>query len=267
MPTIHMKKIYFLITFFLAVKLICASEYTLGTGDVVKLTVYEHKDLTTQNRVDGEGYIHLPLIGKVKISDLTIEKASNKIKNLFANGYIVNPQVNLVIIEYGSKKAVILGQVIKPGLFEIRENMTLLELISKAGGLQSDAGDTAIIKRNSRFLEFEDNTIIKIDLKALIEKGDTTYNIPIREGDSVYISKSHTFFVTGEVKQPGEFKYEDDTTVIKAITLAGGLTGKASPSSIKIIRIVDNKEKVMTKVSMDQALLPDDVVVVPESFF
>lgn len=256
--------LFLLIVFSLPV---LAKDYTLGVGDLLQINVYEHKDLNTQVRIDGNGNISLPLIEKVNVLNLTVSEASRKIQDRLSGDYIINPQVSIIILGYESKKAVILGQVKKPGLFEIRENMTLLELISQAGGLDKGAGDTAIIKRKANFLDIYEDTVIYIDLKKLIEKGDTSLNIPIVEGDNVYINKSYTFFVTGEVEKPGEYKYEDNTTIIKAITIAGGLTGKASPQRVKIIRKIEGKEKVISKALMDQIILPDDVIVVPESFF
>ena len=252
---------------FLSIPLVTAEEYTIGTGDVISLSVYEHEDLKSDLRVDGNGNIDLPLIGKITVKGLTLEEIKNKITLLFADGYLVNPQVTLTIAEYGSKKAVILGQVVRPGIFELRENATLLELISKAGGLAKTAGSKATIKRKTRFLDEVESTVIQVDLANLIEKGDSSLNIPILDGDSIYISKADDVFVTGEVKKPDVYKWEKNLTVIKAVTLAGGLTGKASSVNIRIIRKTDGKETVLTKVKMDTLVLPDDVIVVPESFF
>lgn len=242
-------------------------DYTVGTGDVLELLVYEHDDLKTRLRIDGNGNIDLPLIGKIQVAGLSLEDIKQKITALFADGYLVNPQVTLTIVEYGSKRAVILGQVARPGIFELRENATLLELISKAGGLEKTAGSKATIKRKTRFLDELDNTVIHIDLTRLVEKGDSELNIPIMDGDSIYISKADDFFVTGEVKKPDVYKWEKNITVLKAITLAGGLTGKASATHVSIIRKSDGKERVLSKVKMDAMVMPDDVIVVPESFF
>lgn len=246
---------------------VLSEDYKLGTGDVVKITVYDHADLTTQIRIDGKGMIHLPLVGNVYIEGLTAAEAAGKITDLLADGFIVGPQVTLTIVNYESKKAVILGEVAKPGLYEIKEKMTLLELISSAGGLQKDAGHIAVVKRNSPFLDIADKTVIHVNLKALIEKGQSSLNIPIFEGDSVYIGKSQSFFITGQIEKPGEYTFDNPITVIKAISISGGLTNKASTSNIRIIRKIEDKETTLSKVSMDEPILPDDVIIIPESFF
>ncbi|RUA01633.1 MAG: periplasmic polysaccharide biosynthesis/export protein, partial [Deltaproteobacteria bacterium] len=104
--------------------------YVVGEGDVLNLTVYEHDDLTMSVRVSGEGTISVPLIGDVHVQGLTLGQISRKITALLADGYIVNPQVNIFIHEFKSKKATILGRINRPGLYELRQHTTLLELIS-----------------------------------------------------------------------------------------------------------------------------------------
>lgn len=241
-------------------------DYIVGEGDVLKITVYDHDDLTTVARVSGDGYITFPLIGHVKVSGMTLPLISQKIASLLADGYIINPQVNIFIQEFRSKKAFIMGEVNKPGLYVLPGQTSFLSLISEAGGLTKDAGDKAMIKRNSNTKD-KNEDIITIDLKRLIKEGDTSLDVPIMDGDSVYIEKAGVFYVTGEVKKPDAYKYEKGTTVIKAITMGGGFTDKASKSRVKIIRKINGEEKVLEKVNMDEPVLPDDVIVVPESFF
>lgn len=241
-------------------------DYIIGEGDVLKITVYDHPDLTTVERVTGEGTISFPLIGQVEVAGLTTFEISEKISTFLTNGYIVNPQVTVFIQEFKSKKASIMGQVNRPGLYELPGTTTFLELLSKAGGLTKDAGDKAIIKRKTVSPDKNENSIV-IDLKKLIETGDISLDIPIADGDSIYIQKAGFFFVTGEVKKPDAYRYEDGTTIIKAITLAGGFTDKASTGRVKIIRKIHGKERILGKVKMDEPVLPDDVIVVPESFF
>ena len=83
----------------------------------------------------------------------------------------------------------------------------------------------------------------------------------------IYITKYRNFFVSGEVKTPGGYPYEDGLTVLKAVTLAGGFTNKASPSRVKIKRLKDNQEEETISAKLHDPVFPDDVIVVPESFF
>jgi polysaccharide export outer membrane protein len=241
------------------------AEYFVGNGDVLDINVYENEDLSTTVRVTEDNTIRVPLIGEVRVKSLTVSQVSRKLEKLFADGYLVNPQVDVFIKEYRSKKATILGQVKNPGLFELRGETTLLEFISKAGGMKLDAGNSATIKRKSVAKGQEDN--IAIDLDRLIKEGDTSLNLAIKDGDSVYIAKADIFYVSGEVKKPDSYKLDSDITVIKAITMAGGFSKIAAKGKVRIIRIIDGKKRVLENVNMDEAVHPDDVIVVPESFF
>lgn len=240
-----------------------AEDYIIGPGDVLRVTVYDNSDLETVTRVSDTGAIILPLLGSVNVNRLSISRASTKIADLYSDGYIVNPQVSIFVQEFRSKKVIVLGQVNKPGLIELSGPTTFLELLSKAGGLAPDYGKTATIKRKTSGKEES----IKINLKALTQNGDMSQNVSIREGDTIYIVKAGMCYITGEVNQPDAYRCDGDATVLKLITLAGGFSGKASRSSVRIIRILDGKKTIFKDVPMETPLQAEDVIVVPESFF
>ena len=240
-----------------------SQEYTVGEGDVLDINVYENEDLSTTVRVSADSTIRVPLLGEISVKDLTVSQVSKKIENLFADGYLVNPQVDVFISEHRSKKAIILGQIKNPGQYELRGRITFLEFISKAGGLTPDAGSNATIKRITGKKEKQ----IVLDLDKLIKKGDTALNIPIQDNDSIYISKADTYYVSGEVNKPNSYKFEKDLTVIKAVTMAGGFSKIAAKDKVQIIRVIDGQKRIFKNVNMDEPVLADDVIVVPESFF
>jgi polysaccharide biosynthesis/export protein len=255
------------VLFFLGIDYVSyAQDYIVGDGDVLKITVYDNPDLTTTARVSGEGIILFPLIGEVKVGGLTVAKIVEKISALLNEGYVVKPQVTVFVEEFRSKKAVLMGQVEKPGLYVLSGQTSFIELLSKAGGLTKDAGDKAIIKRKSDSPVKGDEKIV-IDLKKLIENGEMSLDIQILDGDSIFVIKAGVVYVTGEVQKPSAYKYEENLTVVKAVTMAGGFTEKASTGRIKIIRKIDGNEKVLRGVEMNDPVLPDDVIIVPESFF
>lgn len=243
-----------------------AQDYKVGEGDILKINVYDHSDLATLARVTGDGMITFPLIGQIEVAGLSISQICDKIQSMLGDGYLINPQVTLFIEEFRSKKVSVLGQVYQPGLYKLQGHTSLLELISKSGGLTTKAGKNATITRKTDTPESPLKTIT-VNIKELVENGDTSRNVPIMDGDSIYISKAEVIYVNGQVRNPSKYKYEDNSTVIKAITMAGGLTGLASPTNIKIIRDIDGKKEIIKKVTMDAPLLPNDIVVVPESFF
>lgn len=260
-----MKQIAIALCFILIFATIGASEdYVVGEGDVLTITVYDNPDLETTARVTGDGAILFPLIGQVYVQGLTIGQISEKISKCLSDGYIVNPQITIFIKEFKSNKATVMGEIKQPGLYELSGRTSMLELISKAGGLTDNAGDKAVVKRT---LPNKEEKTITVDLKRLVQKGDATQDVQIMNGDSIFITKAGVFYVTGEVSRPLAYRYEEGTTVIKAITMAGGFTEKASTIRVRIVRKVDGEEKVLKNVDMDLLILPDDVIVVPESFF
>lgn len=157
-----------------------------------------------------------------------------------------------------------MGEVVRPGLYELKGRTSFLELVSMAGGITRDAGETATIKRIGADDKIES---ITIDLAGLFSGSDVSSSMNVLDGDTLYITKAGTFYVTGEVRRPNAYKYTDDTSIIKAITKAGGFTDRASEKKVRIVRKTSDGEQVLENVAMDELILPDDVIVVPESLF
>ena len=244
-----------------------ADEYVIGEGDLLRISVYDNTDLTTDSRVSGDGKITLPLIGEVTVTGMTAAAAQKLIAGKLADGYIRKPQVTVFISEYKSKKVTTLGEFTKPGLVELRGNSTLMEVISNAGGITLNASETLIIKRKvlNSTSPGEELTIV-VDLVRLLEKGDISTNIMVKDGDSIYIPRAAFIYVTGEVKTPGAYKVTKGLTVLRSITLAGGFTQKAAKTDTNIVRKSDTGESSI-KARMEDLVMSDDIIVVPESFF
>lgn len=256
---------FFLSVYFLVVGVFSASggEYLVGPGDVLSIVVYDNDDLKAKVRVSSNGTIVVPLLGAVNVNRLPITAITEKLTSLFANGYIVNPQINVFVDEFRSRKVVVLGNVRNPGIIELSGPTTFLELVSKAGGFDKDAGTSATIKRKIG----EKDTVIPVNLTSLVKGGDMSQNIQINDEDTVYISGAGMCYVTGEVGQPGTYPCGDGATVLKLVALAKGFNGKASKSSVSIIRMESDKKNVMKDVNLDTPVYENDVIVVPESFF
>ena len=110
--------------------------YMLAPNDVVQIKVYQEDDLETKARIGRDGAISFPLIGVVLIGGKTVEQAGALIREKLDKDYLVNPQITLIVVEYSKRRFTVLGQVQKPGSFEIpsEESVTLLEAIAMAGG-------------------------------------------------------------------------------------------------------------------------------------
>ncbi len=253
-----------LICLLLLISIPCNGEdYQIGSGDVLTITVYDHDELATKDRVSDNGNITFPLIGIVHVGGMMLSEAAKDITTLLADGYIINPQVSIFIDEFTSKKVIILGEIKQTGVIKLQGPTSLLELITQAGGLTDNAGETATIKRT---VDGSQKTIT-INLEALIKNGDTSQNANIRGGDTVSIAKGAICYITGEVKNPGSYPSTRGTTVLNIVSLAGGFTGIAAESSVKIIRMTDGTKKTLKSVDLNTPVLPDDIISVPESFF
>ncbi len=132
----------------------------------------------------------------------------------------------------------------------------MVSSIAKALAGKSAKGETTEV----------DELNLIVDAKRLFEDGDVTANVPVYDGDSIYVPKAAFVYVNGEVRTPGAYKISKGLTVLKAVTLAGGFTPKSSEGRTKIIRKTVQGE-VKMKAKMDDLVMPDDVLFVPESWF
>ena len=242
----------FLIALLLFPAVLYSQDYILGPRDLLKISVYDHGDLTTKVRISEDGEITFPLLGGIKVAGLTTQKLERKITSLLANGFIVDPHVNVFVEEF-RVVVYMTGEVKNPGSYPYEDGMTVIKAVSLAGGLTDKAADTKI-------------TVIRKE-----DSGEeTTLQIgmhdPVRPNDVIQVAEKRWVYVTGEVKKPGSYLYDQQMTILKAITLAGGLTDMAAPNRTKIVRKKDGKEITM-RVKMEDSTEPEDIIVVPESFF
>jgi polysaccharide export outer membrane protein len=110
--------------------------YVLHPNDVVQVSVYQEEDMGAKARLEKDGTILLPLLGKVQIGGKTLEDASKSIRDLLGKDYLVNPQVSVTVVDYAKRRFTVLGQVQRPGSYEMPndESLNLLQAIAMAGG-------------------------------------------------------------------------------------------------------------------------------------
>lgn len=147
--------------------------YVLKPNDVVVVKVYQEEDLATQARIARDGTLTLPLIGTVTIGSNTVERAIKVIQGLYAKDYLVNPQVTLSIFEYGKRRFTVLGQVTRPGTYEMPsdDKLTLPQAIAMAGG-QTRIGN--LHKVTVQRMEGDQNKIYHLDAEAMANDKKTT---------------------------------------------------------------------------------------------
>ncbi len=247
-------------------------DYTLGPGDVLRITIYGHGDLPQEVVLLSDGTYTYPFIGQVRAAGLTVQQLSEYMARRLEEGYLVAPQTAITVVQYRSQQVYVLGAVKSPGVHTLKHNTTLLELISEAGGPTQEAGLEVIIakaKENNETRGTENSKrsteSIRINLERLLA-GEVTQRIEIDSGDTIYIPKGEFFFVSGEVQRPGRYPLERDTTVAKAIILAGGPTKFAATKKAAVQRLVKG-QRLEYRADMKDILQSEDILIVPQSIF
>ena len=253
------------------------SIYRIGRQDLLEIQVFGVDDLDQTVRVADDGSITMPLLGRIEVSGLTQVELESLLAQLLGQRYIRDPQVSVFVREYESRRVAVTGAVKLPGTYEMLGRRTLLEMISMAGGLDSDLGNEIFIFRRGK----TDRTDrIAVDLDRLIYQADPSLNYPIHPGDIVYVPavEKISIFVSGAVNNPDRYEIPRDepVTVLKAITIAGGTTDRAALKKVQIMRTDPDGNRVTLLVDLkkirqgkaeDPILQRDDIVLVPESFF
>ncbi len=165
-----------------------ASNYVLSANDLIKLTVFQESDLETTVRVSKDGSVTFPLIGVVKVGGKTPQEAAKLVRDLLAKDYLVNPQVNLTVMEYSKRRFIVLGQVQRPGAFDMpdRDTVTLLQAIGMAGGYTRIADPGKItVKRTANGKD----GLFKLNAKRMAS-GDSSGEFDILPGDVITVGES-----------------------------------------------------------------------------
>jgi polysaccharide export outer membrane protein len=251
-----------------------AADYVIGALDVLAITVWDQADLSGKFTVEADGSFSFPLIGRVKAAGLTLRDFEAELKKRLADGYFKNPQVSVAVEEYRSQRIFVVGEVRTPGTYALTGDMTLIEAIARAGSATPTASGEVLIvhppkgEAAARTLPNQraDAEITRVDLKQL-QEGGRAQNLALRDGDTIFVPRAETIYVFGQVKNPGAYVLQSkDTTVLQALSLAGGVTDRGATNRIKIMRVVDGKMKEI-KVKLTDIVRPGDTVVVRERFF
>jgi polysaccharide export outer membrane protein len=226
---------------------VAAEEYAIGPRDVLRITVWGQEDLTKDYPIDEDGFLAFPFLGRTKIAGLTVTQLAAHLRDALEKDYLVNPQVLVSVKQYLSRKVYVLGEARGPGTFYLTRPTTLLDALSQAGGLSQTAGKQVVLVRTQRAAEGtpSGSTILRLNVEK-IQAGDASHNIRLEDEDQIFVPKAQAFFVLGEVKHAGTFPLDKPTSVLEAVTIAGGFSDKAAPSAAKLIRRTpDGKEETL----------------------
>jgi len=240
------------------------NDYRMGTGDVVRITVYGNPDLTTEARVGEDGGITFPLVGAVKVAGHTPAAAEKEISTRLAKGgFIVDPNVNLNIVQYRGQQISVLGRVNRPGKYTLEKISRVSDSLALAGGIIVDAADTVtLVRTRDGKTEYRD-----IDVIALFKPGGEASNERVQDGDIINVARQPMFYIYGEVQRPGAFRLEQNMNLVQALSLGGGVTARGTQKGIRILRRDANGGMQELEAKLADPVKKDDVIYVKESLF
>jgi polysaccharide biosynthesis/export protein len=241
------------------------NEYRLGSGDVIRVSVFQNPDLTLESRITEAGIVSYPLLGNVRLGGLSVTAAEKAIADGLRNGnFVKQPQVTLVVLQVRGNQASVLGQVNRPGRYPIEvADMRLSELLATAGGTAPNGTDIVVLTgtRNGQSYRYE------VDLPLLFSPGGRDKDIFVLNGDTVWVDRQQVVYIYGEVQRPGPMRLERDLTVLQALATGGGLTQRGTAKGIVVHRKEANGSIKVMEPTMTDKLRDGDVVFVRESLF
>jgi polysaccharide export outer membrane protein len=242
-----------------------APDYNLGPGDVVRITVFQNPDLTTETRVSETGTITFPLIGSVAAGGRSASQVEAMITQRLRDGGFVNrPQVNATVLQFKSIQVSVLGQVNRPGKYPLEQTQNrLTEVLALAGGVTNLGADVVTLVTSENGKE----TKIEIDVPELIRSVDKAKDVMLKNGDVIYVPRYPVFYIHGEVQRPGQYRLERDMTVQQALAVGGGLTLRGTQRGMQLSRKEAGGKTVTRDAQTMEAVRADDVIFVRESLF
>jgi polysaccharide export outer membrane protein len=242
-------------------------------GDVVLISTYGVAELTNLSlKIGSGGEVVLPYLGSVKLAGLTVSEAAIFLSSALKNGgLLVDPQMSVQLIDSPTRIITVVGEVQRPAPVPAFGHLRLLDVISACGGFTPLASHRITVQRPG------DPAPIIVEI-GVDPKAAELSDISLMAGDTVIVPKVGSVFVVGEVKASAAYPLSSNTpiTVMRAITLAGGVKYSAALSKVRVIRTTaDNQrveimldlKKLMNGEQQDIALASDDVLFVPANSF
>ena len=250
-------------------------DYIVGPQDKLSITVFDEPTLTRTVTVDNDGTIDFPHIGRIKAAGLSLRAIEAELRRRLGppNGILVNPQVSIDVETYRSQVVYVTGYVRVPQSVPLRGNMTIMDALAAAGSPTAEAAQFVELYRRG---DDSASTAMTPDGRPAGSPGQRVsladlrsgraQQVGLRDGDTIHVPKAETFNVTGYVRTPGPYVLDGDTTVQKAIAMAGGVTERGAINRTTITRLVNGK---LTKFrpKMTDLVQPGDTVDVPQRFF
>jgi polysaccharide export outer membrane protein len=231
-----------------------APTYLIGPADVLSIKVFDEPALTGIFNVDSDGTITYPFLQRVEVRGKTLNDVEKLITTGLRKDYVRNPQVSVEIQTYRSRAIFVLGEVKAPGKYTIEGQVTLLEVIAKAGSFTAAAGPEIVVQRYENGMAAAMATtpaepgslgtaeLVRVSVEDL-KNGRFTANFLLQDSDTILVPAADRYYITGFVKNPGSFVLRPGLTVQQAIAEAGGLTERGSNRGIKITRRINGQDR------------------------
>lgn len=251
----------------------------IGANDLIAVSVYDAPEFTRTIRVAADGYIRLPMLKRRILAQglLPPELESAIAGALTAEQILVDPVVTVTVVEYHSRPISVAGAVRNPVTFQAIGAVSLLEAVTRAGGLAPDAGPEILVTRRRPGPDGAPSVLTRrISVKALIDAADPEVNLKLYGGEEIRVPEVGKIFVVGNVKKPGAYPVHDaaETSVLKMLAMAEGLAPYAAKQAFVIRRddrtgarheLPIELRKILERKAPDVPLQANDVLYVPDN--
>jgi len=207
-----------------------AGAYRLGPEDKILISVSGQPEMSKDTVVTETGMVATPLLGELQAAGLTPDQLADRIAAALGKDYLVDPKVDVQVLDYKSQWAVVSGEVRNPGRVYLRAGTDLKEVIAIAGGFGPEAGERITLSHGDPSTSQNVSQAIARDL---FERGEQ--NPRIHHGDVVNVERAAFCYLNGEVRLPGKQRIERGMTLLKAISQAGGLTEWANRKAVQVM--------------------------------
>jgi polysaccharide export outer membrane protein len=240
---------------------LAAGGRTLTPQDTITIKVVNQPDMDTTTRVETDGTISFPYVGRIRAAGLTEDQVARAIeKQLAARQIVTEPHVLIETTTFGTQASV-QGQVGAPGVYTLDRPTNLTQLLSRAGGLRDAAvGGTVTVRRAG-------GAIQKFDSKDVQAGHGPGAALRIANNDEVFVDLAPFFYIYGYVGHPGEFPLLRPLTVQQAISVGGGLAVLGSEWRIRIKRKAGDGQSYEVPASLDDQVEAGDTIIVSERIF
>ncbi|OWQ87415.1 polysaccharide export protein EpsE [Roseateles terrae] len=241
------------------------AEYRLGSGDAIRITVFQNPDMTLETRVSEAGTISFPLLGTVRIGGLSVSDAEGRIaEGLRKGNFVKQPQVSILVMKVTGNQASVLGAVNQPGRYPLElADTRLTDLLANARGVAPSGGDLLVVSGQRGGKAFR----MEVDLPTLFGPNGREQDIIIQNGDVLWVDRFPMIYIYGEVQKPGQIRLERGMTLLQGLAAGGGLTLRGTDRGIRVHRKGTDGKVQELKPGMDEALKDGDVIYVRESLF